>query len=164
MIEANLSHEARLAELGIVLPDPIEPIGTYVAAVLSGDLLFVSGHGPRGDDRSFLTGKVGRDVSIDEARRRARLVGLRLLGSVRRTLGSLDRVRRVVKVFGMVNASEDFADHPQVIDGCSNLFVEVFGDAGRHARSAVGMGSLPKALTVEIEAVFETHSPLHEGK
>ena len=147
-----------------MLPDPIEPIGNYVPAVQSGGLLFVSGHGPRAEDRAFLSGKVGRDVTVDEARRRARIVGLRLIGTVRRTLGSLDRVRRVVKVLGMVNATEGFADHPQVIDGCSELFVDVFGEAGRHARSAVGMGSLPRMLTVEIEAVFETTSSQNEGK
>lgn len=149
------SYEFRLIELGITLPSLIGPIGNYVPAVRAGDLLFVSGHGPRGTDEAFLSGKVPTDVGIDEARARARIVGLRLLSSVKAAVGTLDRVERVVKVFGMVNAAPDFTEHPAVIDGCSELFVEVFGDAGKHARSAVGMGSLPKALTVEIEAIFQ---------
>ncbi|MDP9375542.1 MAG: RidA family protein, partial [Chloroflexota bacterium] len=114
-----------------------------------------AGKGPRNPDGSTPTGKVGRDVTTAEAYGHARSVGLTLLAVLRETLGDLDRVRRVVKVLGMVNAVPEFGEQPQVINGCSDLFVEVFGERGRHARSAVGMGSLPMGITVEIEAIVE---------
>ena len=149
-----MGAEARLNELAIVLPSVPSPIANFVPYRLAGNLLFLSGQGPRDEKGAPLSGKVGQEVSVEEAYRRARLVGLGLLAAARHALGSLDRVDFVVKLLGMVNAVPDFADQPKVINGCSDLFVEVFGDAGRHARSAVGMGSLPNQISVEIEAIF----------
>lgn len=149
-----MSAEARLKELGIVLPPPPRPVANYVPFRRAGPLLYLSGQGPREADGSLATGKVGKEVSIEEAYRRARLTGLGLLAATRLALGSLDKVEAVVKLLGMVNAEPLFGDHPKVINGCSDLFVEVFGDAGRHARSAVGMGSLPGNISVEIEAIL----------
>ena len=143
----------RLAELGLALPPLPTPIGNYVPAVREGSLLFLSGQGPREADGSFHSGKVGLDVTIEMAQGHARLVGLNLLAAMHAELGDLGRVRRVVKLLGMVNATPEFGEHPAVINGCSDLFVAVFGDAGRHARSAVGFASLPRGITVEIEAV-----------
>ncbi|MDI3341671.1 MAG: RidA family protein [Sphaerobacter sp.] len=147
--------EARLQELGIELPPVPSPAGNYVHAVRSGNLLFLSGKGPFNPDGSTPIGKVGRDYTTEEAYQHARSVGLTLIAVMKDALGDLDRVKRVVKVLGMVNAVPDFGEQPQVINGCSDLFVEVFGEAGRHARSAVGMGSLPMGITVEIEAIVE---------
>jgi enamine deaminase RidA (YjgF/YER057c/UK114 family) len=147
--------EARLAELGITLPTVGPPMGTYVHAVQTGNLLFLAGKGPHSADGSMPTGKVGQDVTVDDAYVHARSVGLTLIAVLKETLGDLDRVKRIVKVLGMVNAAPDFGQQPRVINGCSDLFVEVFGDAGYHARSAVGMGSLPNGITVEIEAIVE---------
>jgi enamine deaminase RidA (YjgF/YER057c/UK114 family) len=149
-----MTPEARLKQLGITLPTPPKPVANYVPFRLAGGLLFLSGQGPRDADGRHLTGKVGGDVSVDEAYKHARLVGLGLLGATRVALGSLDRVDYVVKVLGMVNGVPNFADQPKVINGCSDLLVEVFGEAGKHARSAVGMGSLPSNITVEIEAIL----------
>jgi enamine deaminase RidA (YjgF/YER057c/UK114 family) len=137
------------------LPPVPRPAGNYVHAVQTGNLLFLAGKGPFNPDGSTPTGKVGRDVTVEQAYAHARSVGLTLLAVIRETVGSLDRVRRVVKVLGMVNAVPEFGDQPKVINGCSDLFVEVFGERGRHARSAVGMGSLPNGITVEIEAILE---------
>jgi enamine deaminase RidA (YjgF/YER057c/UK114 family) len=150
-----MSAEARLAELGIELPEPPEPVGSYVEAVRTGNLLFLAGHGPVGLDGQLVRGKVGDALDVDAGYQAARLVGLGLLATIRAELGSLDLVSRVVKVFGMVNSPPDFGRHPQVINGVSDLMVEVFGDAGRHARSAVGMGSLPFDIPVEVEMVVE---------
>jgi enamine deaminase RidA (YjgF/YER057c/UK114 family) len=147
--------EARLRALKIDLPPPAKPAANYVPGVVSRDWLFLSGQGPRAADGTFQCGKVGSDVSLDEAYARARLVGLGLLATARQQLGSLERVRRIVKVLGLVNAVPNFTQHPAVINGCSDLFVEVFGDAGRHARSAIGVASLPLNISVEIEAIFE---------
>jgi len=149
-----MSAEARLKQLGIVLPNVPSPVANYVPFRIAGNLLFLSGQGPRDDKGNALTGKVGTDVTVEEAYRRARLIGLQLLSATRTALGSLDRVDAVVKLLGMVNAVPEFKDHPKVINGCSDLFVEVLGDAGRHARSAVGMGSLPNQISVEIEAIL----------
>lgn len=149
------SPEARLAELGLTLPRLSKPGGTYVDAVRSGNLLFLAGKGPQNLDGSRPTGKVGRDVSTEEAYQHARSVGLMLLAAIKNAVGSLDHVRRVVKVLGMVNGIPEFTDQPKVINGCSDLFVQVFGERGQHARSAVGMGSLPGGITVEIEAIVE---------
>lgn len=143
----------RLSALGLSLLDPPPPIGTFELAVRHGDLLFLSGQGPLDGTGQFRTGKVGADVSAAEAYEHAKLTGLNLISALHHTLGDLGRVRRVVKLLGMVNATPDFADHPAVINGCSDLFVAVFGPAGRHARSAVGFSSLPRGITVEIEAV-----------
>ena len=145
--------EQRLAELKIVLPTLHPPLGTYVHAKRAGDLLFLAGKGPGDAQGKMLVGKVGVGVTTEEAYRHARLVGLMLIAVMKDALGDLDRVSDIVKVLGMVNASPDFTDHPKVINGCSDLFVEVFGEHGRHARSAVGMGGLPGGITVEIEAI-----------
>ena len=150
-----MTHEERLRDRGIELPEPSPPAGLYVAAVRSGNQLHVGGHGPIGADGKVVIGKVGDSVSLDEAREAARLTGLQILASVRAELGSLDAVRRVVKVFGMVNCAPGFNRTPAVIDGCSQLFLDVFGDAGVHTRSAVGMAELPFDIATEIEAVFE---------
>jgi len=149
-----MSAEARLKELGIVLPSVPTPVANYVPYRLVGNLLYLSGQGPRDEKGASLTGKVGKDVTVEEGYRRARLIGLGLLAAARHALGSLDRVDFVVKLLGMVNAVPEFTDQPKVINGCSDLLVEVFGDAGRHARSAVGMGSLPGQISVEIEAIL----------
>ena len=145
-----MQTEKHLQELGIELPAIPDPAGNYVHAVRTGNLLFLSGKGPRGSQ-----GKVGGSVSIEQAYTDAREVGLILLAVMRHELGTLDRVVRVVKVLGMVNAEPDFGAQPKVINGCSDLFVEVLGERGRHARSAVGMGSLPNQITVEIECIVE---------
>ena len=147
--------EARLEELGITLPPVGPPAGNYVHAQRTGNLLYLSGKGPRNADGSAPTGKVGGEVSVEDAYQHARTVGLTLIAVLKETLGDLDRVTQIVKVLGMVNAAPDFGQQPKVINGCSDLFVEVFGDAGRHARSAVGMGSLPSGITVEIEVIVE---------
>ncbi len=145
----------RIASLGLTLPPAPTAAANYVPALLRGNMLYVSGQGPLAPDGTFRTGKVGRDRSIEEAYDDARLTGLALLAQVHAAVGDLGRVAHVVKVFGMVNATDDFQHHPQVINGCSDLFVAVFGDKGRHPRSAVGMGSLPFGISVEIEAIFE---------
>ena len=150
-----MSPETRLKELKIDLPPIPKPAGQYVHAVRTGNLLFLAGKGPHNPDGSTPKGKVGRDVTTEEAYKHARSVGLTLIAVMKETLGSLDRVKRVVKVLGMVNAVPEFGDQPKVINGCSDLFVEVFGENGKHARSAVGMGSLPGGITVEIEVIVE---------
>jgi enamine deaminase RidA (YjgF/YER057c/UK114 family) len=154
MPETN-SIEQRLAQLGIVLPAVPKPMANYVPSVLVNDLLYLSGQGPRLGSGEFAHGKVGTDVTTEEAYQHARMVGIQLLAAAKDALGDLGRVRRIVKLLGMVNAAPEFKQHPQVINGCSDLFVEVFGEQGRHARSAVGMGSLPNNITVEIEAIFQ---------
>ena len=151
-----MSAEARIKELGLTLPQPPKPLGNYVPGVRVGNLLFLSGHGPlRVDGVPAARGKVGRDLSIEDGYKVAREVGINLLGSTRLLLGSLDKVKRVVKVLGMVNSAEGFGDQPKVINGFSDLMVEVFGESGRHARSAVGMAELPFDIAVEIEAVVQ---------
>jgi len=151
-----MSAEARIKELGLALPQPPRPAGNYVPGVRVGNFLFLSGHGPvRVDGAPTLRGKVGRDLSLEDGYKAAREVGINLLGSARTLLGSLDKVKRVVKVLGMVNSAEGFGDQPKVINGFSDLMVEVFGDNGRHARSAVGMAELPMGIPVEIEMILE---------
>jgi enamine deaminase RidA (YjgF/YER057c/UK114 family) len=147
--------EDRLQELGIELTEVFPPAGKYVGAVRTGSLVFVSGAGPIRPDGTFVIGKVGRDVDLDAAKEAARLTGLQLLAILRAELGSLDRVARVVKTLGMVNCAPGFNRTPAVIDGCSELLIEVFGEAGRGARSAVGMAELPFDIAVEIELVVE---------
>jgi enamine deaminase RidA (YjgF/YER057c/UK114 family) len=147
--------EKRLEELGIALPAATSPAANYVNAVRTGDLLFLAGKGPYRPDGTLHTGIVGQDVTVEEAYQHARLTGLHLIATLKAELGDLDRVRRIVKVLGMVNAVPGFTQQPEVVNGCSDLLVEVFGDRGRHARSAVGVGSLPRNITVEIEAVVE---------
>ena len=147
-----MSAEARLKELGIVLPPLPKPVANYLPYRLAGNFLYLAGQGPR-ENGVNLSGKLGKDISVEEGYRRARLVGLGLLAAMRDALGSLDRVDYIVKLLGMVNAVPDFNDSPKVINGCSDLFVEVFGDAGRHARSAVGNVMLPNQISVEIEGI-----------
>ncbi|HUG89559.1 MAG TPA: RidA family protein [Planctomycetaceae bacterium] len=150
-----MSAEARIAELGLELPEAPKPAGTYSPIVQVGEMVYVSGHGPLRPDGSMITGRVGDDLNEDQGRQAARQVGLTILATLRKQLGSLDRIGRVVKVLGMVNATPDFTRHPQVINGFSDLMVEVFGESGRAARSAVGMGSLPGNIAVEIEAIVQ---------
>jgi enamine deaminase RidA (YjgF/YER057c/UK114 family) len=145
-----MSIDDRLKALGITLPEMPGPKGNYVPAVRTGNLLYLSGKGPLDS-----TGKVGDDVSVETAYNDARSTGLLLLSVMQHELGSLERVARIVKALGMVNAAPLFEQHPQVINGFSDLMVEVFGERGRHARSAVGMGSLPSQITVEIEVIVE---------
>jgi enamine deaminase RidA (YjgF/YER057c/UK114 family) len=149
--------EARLKEKNITLPTPSTPIANYVGAVRVGNLLFLAGHGPlRTDGKPSARGKLGKDLSVEQGYQVAREVGLSLLATARASLGSLDKVKRVVKVLGMVNSAEGFGDQPKVINGFSDLMVEVFGDAiGKHARSAVGMAELPMGIPVEIEMILE---------
>ena len=149
-----MSAEARLKELGIVLPKVPAPVANYLPYRVAGNLLFLAGQGPRDENGNLLSGKVGADVSVDEAYKRARIIGLQLLSATRIALGSLDRVDTVVKMLCMVNAVPEFKEHPKVANGMSDLFVEVFGENGKHARSAVGMGSLPGQISVEIEGIF----------
>ena len=149
-----MSAEETLKKLGIVLPEITIPSANYVPFRLHRDTLYISGQGPRLPGGGVSKGIVGRDVDTAKAYQDARVAGLGLLAVARHALGSLDRVAYVVKLLGMVNAVPGFADQPKVVNGCSDLLVEVFGEAGRHARSAVGMGSLPNNMTVEIEAIF----------
>jgi enamine deaminase RidA (YjgF/YER057c/UK114 family) len=151
-----MTAEARIKELGLSLPQPPKPGGNYVPGVRVGNLLFLSGHGPgRADGAPSARGKVGRDLSLEDGYKTAREVGINLLGTARALLGSLDKVKRVVKVLGMVNSAEGFGDQPKVINGFSDLMDEVFGENGRHARSAVGMAELPSGIPVEIEMILE---------
>jgi enamine deaminase RidA (YjgF/YER057c/UK114 family) len=147
--------EARLKQLGISLPEAAKPVANYVQAVRVGNLVFLAGAGPKNPDGSFITGKVGKDLSLEQGYQAARLTGIVLLSNLKAELGDLDKVKRIVKVLGMVNADPTFTQHPKVINGFSDLMVEVFGDRGKHARSAVGMGSLPFGIPVEIEMVVE---------
>jgi enamine deaminase RidA (YjgF/YER057c/UK114 family) len=147
--------EKKLEDLKIRLPQPPKPVANYIPAVRAGNLLFVSGHGPYDDGRTKLSGKLGKELSIEEGYQVARNVALNCLASVKNTLGNLGKVRRVVKLLGMVNCTEEFKDPPKVINGASDLLVEVFGDPGRHARSAVGMQALPNGIPVEIEMILE---------
>ena len=148
-----MSAEARLAQLKLVLPPPPKPVGNYVPYRIGGGLLFLSGAGPRSADGTMLLGKVGGAVTVEQAYQGARQCGLNLLANMRDALGSLDRVDVILKVLGMVNGVAEFGEQPKVINGCTDLFVEVFGDNGRPARSAVGMGSLPGNMSVEVEAI-----------
>lgn len=151
-----MSADAKAKELGLDLDHPAKPVANYVPAVQAGNLLFISGQGPLQTDRTLISGKVGRDLTAEQGYDAARVVGINVLAQVKTALGSLDRVKRVVKLLGMVNADVSFEGHPQVINGCSDLMKEVFGEEiGMHARSAVGVGSLPGNISVEIEAIFE---------
>lgn len=147
--------EERLAKLGHKVPDPGVPIYNYVVAVKTGNLVFVSGHGPRRDDGQYMLGKVGQNVDLETARKAAELTMLNCLGSLKQTIGDLDNVIRIIKLLGMVNCTPDFVDQPKVINAASDLLVAAYGDAGKHARSAVGMSSLPGGMSVEIEMIVE---------
>jgi enamine deaminase RidA (YjgF/YER057c/UK114 family) len=144
--------EEKLKEMGLKLPEIPKPVANYVPAVRTGNLLFVSGHGPQ---KHIATGKVGRELSLEEGYEAARNTALCLLSTIRNTIGDLDKVKRVAKLVGFVNCSEDFTDQPKVVNGASDLFVEVFGERGKHARAAVGMYQLPGGIPVEIEVVVE---------
>ena len=147
--------EAKIEELGLTLPTPGTPLGNYVPGVRTGNLVFLSGVGPGQLGDQQWSGKVGRDYTTEEAYQAARGCALNLLGNLKSVIGDLDKVTRVVKVLGMVNADPEFTSPPAVINGCSDLLVEVFGERGRHARSAVGMAALPNAIPVEIEMIVE---------
>lgn len=147
-----MSIEQRLKELEIELPATVQPVATYVRYQMTGNLLFISGTGPGSEHP---TGKVGADITIEQGYASARACALQILATAQEALGSLDRITKTVKVLGMVNADPYFTNHPQVINGCSDLLVEILGEKGKHTRSAVGMGSLPGSISVEIEATFE---------
>lgn len=150
----HVSAEGRLRELNVTLPTPRSPIGTYSRTVRVGDTVYVAGTGSR-IENDAVYGKLGRDVSVEEGYRAARICGLSVLATLRDALGSLDKVKRIVAVTGYVNATDDFKEHPKVLNGASDLFVEIFGEQGRQARTAVGIGSLPLGLAVEIEVIVE---------
>jgi enamine deaminase RidA (YjgF/YER057c/UK114 family) len=147
--------ETKLKELGVELPKAASPLANYVPAVRTGNLVFLSGHGPIKEDSSLITGKVGSDLTTEQGYAAARRVAVGLLGSLRAEIGDLDKVKRIVKLLGLVNCLPDFAEQPKVINGASDFFVEVFGDQGRHARSAVGSNALPFNIAVEIEMIVE---------
>ncbi len=149
-----MSHDARLAQLKIVLPEALAPVANYVPYQISGNQLFISGQISNGPD-GLIKGKLGADMDVAAGALAARACGLALLAQARAALGSLDRVARVVKLTAFVNSTPDFGDQPEVVNGCSDLMVEVFGDAGRHARAAVSAPALPRGVAVEIEAIFE---------
>ena len=150
-----MSAEARVKELKLDLPPLVKASGNYVTGVRSGNLLFMSGCGPRLNDGSAITGKLGEALTVDQVYAAARQVGLNMLVNIRQVMGSLDKVKRVVKVLGMVNSVPTFNETPKVMNGFSDLFVDVFGEAGRGARSAVGMVTLPGQISVEVEMVLE---------
>ena len=145
----------RLAELGITLPKPPAPVASYVPAVITGNLVFISGQVCTDGKGNFITGKVGAELDLEQGKAAARSCGLNTLAQLQAALGDLDRVKRCVKLVGFVNSVPDFRDHPKVINGASDLMFEVFGEAGKHARSAVGAGSLPLNTSVEVESIFE---------
>ncbi len=147
--------EAKIEEMGIKLPTPATPVANYVPAVRTGNLVFLSGHGPVREDGSQITGKLGSYLSVEEGYEAAKRVAIGLLGSLKGLIGDLDMVTRIVKLLGMVNCDSTFKDQPKVINGASDFLVEVFGDKGKHARSAVGMNSLPFDISVEIEMIVE---------
>ena len=150
-----MGAEQKLKEMGLTLPEQSKPVANYVPAVRVGNLLFVSGHGPWDDGSIKTAGKLGSDLTVDEGYQVARNVTLNCLASIKTALGDLDKVKRFVKLLGMVNCAEDFKEQPKVINGCSDLLVELFGESGKHARSAVGMQALPFGIPVEIEMIVE---------
>lgn len=153
--DPNYNPEAKLEELGIVLSEPSAPVANYVNAVRTGNLIFLAGKGPKQANGEYITGKIGQDLTIEDGYKAARLTGINQLAVLKAELGDLSKVKRIVKVLGMVNADPEFTDHPKVVNGFSDLMVEVFGEKGKHARAAVGMGSLPTNIAVEIEMIVE---------
>jgi enamine deaminase RidA (YjgF/YER057c/UK114 family) len=152
----NISPNEKLNQLNLDLPPAPKPLGLYKPFLIVGRMVYVSGHGPLKPDGTLITGRIGKDLDMEEGKLAARQVGLTILATLKTNLGNLNRIKRVIKVLGMVNSTEDFKKHPYIINGCSELFAEVFGeDNGVGVRSAVGMGSLPDNISVEIEAVFE---------
>lgn len=152
---ASADPEANLAKLGIELPTPSKSIANYVGARRIGNTIFLSGHLPLRKDRSVVIGKLGKDLTVEEGYKAARLSAIALLATLKAEVGDLSKVKGIAKVFGMVNATDTFTDHSKVINGCSDLMVEVFGDRGRHARAASGFSSLPLGAAVEIEMIVE---------
>lgn len=150
-----MGAEARLAELNLTLPPAPKPMAVYLTAVQVDNLVYVSGHGPLRDDGTLHLGKLGKDLDVEAGAAAARQTGLAVLATLRGHLGSLDKVVRLVKALGLVNSTPDFTDHPKVINGFSNLMVDVFGEPGRGARSAFGVAALPGGMAVEVEAIFE---------
>ncbi len=151
-----MSAESRLAELKLELPPAPKPVAVYKPLVVVDRMAYVSGHGPLKPDKTLIIGRVGSDLTLEQGKAAARQVGLAILATLKSELGSLDRVKRVIKILGMVNSAQDFLDHPKVINGCSELFAEIWGpENGIGARSAVGMGPLPGNIAVEIEVIFE---------
>ena len=150
-----MKTEERLKELGLSLLPAVKPVANYVPAVRTGSLIFLSGHGPLQEGGGLITGKVGTDLTPEQGYEAARLTALALLSSLKAEIGDLDKVKRIVKLLGMVNGGPDFKDQPRVINGASDLLVELFGDRGKHARSAVGMNALPMNMAVEIEMIVE---------
>ena len=155
--EEGYDPESKLTELGITLSTPSAPVANYVNATRSGNIIFLAGKGPLKADGENITGKVGADLTIEEGYAAARITGINQLSVLKAELGNLNKVKRILKVKGMVNATPDFTDHPKVINGYSDLMVEVFGSHGKHARAAVGMGSLPSNIAVEIDMVVEVY-------
>lgn len=155
---AAQNPEQRLKDMGIHLPTPSNPVANYVKYVRTGNLIYLSGHGPSRTDGSYITGKLGKDLDIAEGYEAAKTTGIALLATLRSAIGDLSRVKRIVKVLGMVNSTDTFTDHPKVINGFSDLMVQLFGDKGKHARSAVGMNSLPMNMAVEIEMIVEVEN------
>ncbi|GAA4214448.1 RidA family protein [Pedobacter jeongneungensis] len=154
----NITADANFEKLGLNLPPAPAPLGVYKPYLIDGKYLYLSGHGPVRDDKSLIIGRIGSDINQDEGKLAARQVGLTMLSTIKTNLGSLDKVRRVIKVLGMVNCIPEFEKHPFIINGCSELFAEVWGpDNGIGVRSAVGFGSLPDNIPVEIEALFELY-------
>jgi enamine deaminase RidA (YjgF/YER057c/UK114 family) len=154
-VDKNYDPESKLEELDIKLSSPSSPVANYVNVVRTGNLLFLSGKGPLKNDGNYIKGKVGVDLTIEQGYEAARITGINQLSVLKSTLGDLRKVKRIVKVLGMVNSNSDFTDHPKVVNGYSDLMVEVFGERGKHARAAVGMGSLPSNIAVEIEMIVE---------
>jgi len=155
--EADYNPEAKLEALKITLPSPPQPVANYVNGVQAGNLIFLAGKGPRRADGTEITGKLGQDVSIEEGYEGARLTAINQLSVLKTMLGDLNRVKRIVKVLGLVNSDPSFIDQPKVINGFSDLMVEVFGEKGKHARAAIGVASLPRGQAVEIELVVEVY-------
>ena len=154
-VKSDFNPEAKLDSMGIVLPQPAIPVANFVNTVQVGNLLFLSGNGPKKLDGKFITGKVGSDLTIEEGYEAARLTGINQIGVLKSTLGDLSRVKRIIRVTGMVNATPDFKQHPAVVNGFSDLMVAVFGEKGKHTRAAVGMASLPFNIAVEIDMIVE---------
>jgi enamine deaminase RidA (YjgF/YER057c/UK114 family) len=150
--------EDRLAQLGITLPPLPKAMANYVPFTFAGNLLYISGQGPKTKEGDFVLGQVGKDLTLEQGYEAARLTGIQILAVINGALGSLNRVKRVLKVNGFVNSGPEFRDHPAVINGCSDLFVELLGDAGRHARAAIGVSSLPQGIAVEIEAILDVNA------
>lgn len=155
--EASYDPEERLKELNIVLPEPPQPVANYVNGVRAGNLIFLAGKGPKYPDGTELSGKLGQDVTIEEGYAGARMTAINQMAVLKEMLGDLRKVKRIVKVLGMVNSDPSFVEQPKVINGFSDLMVEVFGDRGKHARAAVGMVTLPRGQSVEIELVVEVY-------